>query len=149
MTLADGWAELLARFRWDWFLTLTFRDHIHPEAADKRFRYFASKLNRTLFGPRWHTKPSTAIYWCRGLELQRRGVVHFHALMGCRAKELNHHALRQYWANAWRDMAGFARIERVRSASDAASYLTKYVSKGGEIDLSANLASQDDQRPLW
>lgn len=141
--LGDAWVEMLAPYHWDWFCTLTFRDRVHPEAADKRFRVLISKLNRRLFGPRWPQKIAHTAYWCRGLEFQRRGVIHFHALVGCRAKDLNHHAIRNYWSDVWKDLAGLARIERIRNTNDALGYLTKYVSKGGEIDLSQNLKTPE------
>lgn len=134
--LGDAWVDFLSRYRWDWFCTLTFRDSIHPEAADKRFRVWVGKLNRLLFGPRWHLKLADTVYWCRGLELQRRGVIHFHALIGCRTKDLNHFAVRNHWSSVWRELAGFAQVQCVRDATEALGYLTKYVSKGGEIDLS-------------
>ena len=137
--LHRGWTTLLGRYRWMWFCTMTFRDSIHPEAADKLFRLFASKLNRALFGPRWHEKSHVTLYWARGIEYQKRGVLHFHALLGCRGKNLNHFAVRKYWESVWNDLAGYARIEVVRSERDAARYVTKYVSKGGQIDLSPNI----------
>lgn len=34
----DGWAELLARYPWQWFVNLTFTEDIHPESALKSFR---------------------------------------------------------------------------------------------------------------
>lgn len=137
--LHNCWTEFVRRFEWHWFCTMTFRNRIHPEAADKRFRLFVSKLNRKLFGPRWHRKRAETIYWVRGLEYQKRDVIHFHALLGCRGKDLNHHAIRRYWSDTWNELAGFARIEVVRSGADAARYITKYVTKGGEIDLSPNI----------
>lgn len=138
-SLQEGWVELLGRYEWHWFCTMTFRDATHPERADKLFRLWNSKLNRMLFGARWHKKTSRITYWARGLEYQRRDVIHYHALVGCRAKNLNHHALRRYWGEAWNDLAGFARIEEVRSTVDTVRYLTKYITKGGEIDTSPNL----------
>src|SRR5215472_1387620 len=41
--LRDGWIRLLERWEWEWFSTFTFRDLVHPEAADKRFRVLISK----------------------------------------------------------------------------------------------------------
>lgn len=57
------------------------------------------------------------------------------------AKDLNHHILRSYAAADWEWLAGFARIEKVRSTADSVRYLSKYIAKGGEIDVSANLAT--------
>src|SRR5688572_27180330 len=38
--LVEAWVEFLSRWEWDWFLTLTFRSNVHPEAAEKAFRLF-------------------------------------------------------------------------------------------------------------
>src|SRR5262245_36635738 len=46
--LRDAWIALLGRWEWEWFCTFTFRDLVHPEAADKRFRVFVSQANRVL-----------------------------------------------------------------------------------------------------
>ena len=79
--LTEEWALFLGRWSWDWFVTLTFRREIHPEAAAKLFRVWISKMNRELYGPRWR-KHGHGVRWARALELQRRDVIHYHALVG-------------------------------------------------------------------
>lgn len=113
--LHKGWITFVSRYEWQWFCTMTFRDSVHPESADKRFRMFVSKLNRKLFGPRWSSKKRATVYWARGLEYQKRGVLHFHALLACAGKDLNHIAIRRDWEAVWQDLSGYARIEKVRS----------------------------------
>lgn len=140
-TLHRGWTTFLQWYEWQWFCTLTFRDMVHPESADKRFRTLISKLNRELFGPRWSKKPNETAYWTRGIEYQKRDVLHFHALVGCHSRDLNSCTTRRQWADEWNELAGFARIEKIRSAKEAARYVTKYVTKGGQIDLSPNIIS--------
>ena len=134
--LTPAWVNLLGRWRWDWFATLTFRgDTVHPEAADKRFRIWISKINRSLYGPRW-SKQKKGIRWVRALELQRRGVIHFHALLGGDGlSELR----RLSWMDEWDKLAGWARIEPPRSSEAVRAYCSKYVVKGGEIDLGGPL----------
>jgi len=134
--LTQAWQDLLGRWRWDWFATLTFRgDAVHPEAADKRFRTWISKINRSLYGPRW-SKQGTGVRWVRALELQRRGVIHFHALLGGDGlSDLR----RLSWMDAWDELAGWARIEPPRSSEAVRAYCAKYVVKGGEIDLGGPL----------
>jgi len=139
--LHRGWITFLQRYEWQWFCTLTFRDFVHPESADKRFRTLISKLNRKLFGPRWSKKPSETVFWARGIEYQKRDVLHFHALIGCPGIDLDSYTIRRHWADKWNEMAGFARIKKIRSAKEAARYVTKYVTKGGQIDLSPNVSS--------
>lgn len=143
----DGWTELLTRYQWDWFLTMTFRDrkdkykpdYVHPEVADKLWRVFVSKLNRRLYGQRWYRTPGKSIYWVRAMEWQKRGVLHYHALAGD-TQSLNTRASRRFWKEEWFLLAGIARIDRVFGIDDVAAYVSKYVVKGGEIDVSPSLA---------
>ena len=134
--LTEAWSSFLDRWPWDWFATLTFRgDAVHPETAEKRFRVWISKINRTLYGPRW-AKHGKGVRWVRALERQRRGVVHFHALIGGdRLVELR----RLTWMDKWDELAGFARIEPPRSSEAVRRYCAKYVIKGGEIDMGGPL----------
>jgi hypothetical protein len=81
-TLLDSWAQFLDRWPWDWFTTHTFRDDIHPEAANKVWNRWVHQLNRHVFGIRYTHRPNDGVTWARGLEYQRRGVIHFHALIG-------------------------------------------------------------------
>jgi hypothetical protein len=137
--LADAWADYLGRWEWDWFCTLTFRgDAVHPEAADKRFRVWASKINRELYGPRWW-KHGKGVWWVRAVEMQRRGVPHFHALLrGAGVDELR----RLSWMDEWARLAGWARIEPPDDANAVRAYCAKYVAKGGEIDLGGPLRAR-------
>lgn len=133
--LVDAWVEFLSRWEWDWFLTLTFRANVHPEAADKAFRLFVSQINRELFGPRWY-KHRRGIRWVRALEMQRRDVIHYHALFGgAGLSDLR----RLFWMDRWNEIAGYARIEEPRDVALVHGYVAKYVTKGGEIDLGGPL----------
>jgi hypothetical protein len=127
--LADAWAEVLGRWRWSWFCTLTFRHEVHPEAADKLFRVWVSKMNRCLYGPRW-AKHGKGLTWIRALEIQRRGVIHFHCLIAG-AEKLH----RLTWMDEWNRLAGYARIQPPESSEAVRRYCAKYVLKGGEIDF--------------
>ena len=60
--------------------TFTFRDLVHPEAADKRFRVLISQANRVLWGVRWYQRRQ-GLRWVRALEYQKRDVIHYHALL--------------------------------------------------------------------
>jgi len=133
--LTQAWQDLLGRWRWDWFATLTFKDVVHPEKAEKLFCVWISKINRRLYGPRWF-KHGKGIRWVRSLEFQRRGVIHFHALLGGDGLS---HLHRLSWMDEWDKLAGFARIEPPRSSEAVRAYCAKYVVKGGEIDLGGPL----------
>src|SRR2546426_1882085 len=131
--LRDAWIALLGRWQWEWFCTFTFHDLVHPEAADKRFRVLISQANRVLYGVRW-AKHGAGLRWVRALEYQKRDVIHYHALLAG-VQDLR----RLYWMDRWDELAGYARIEPIQSAGAVASYVSKYVIKGGEIDLGGPL----------
>jgi hypothetical protein len=147
--LQAAWIELLSRFHWDLFGSLTFRDETHPESAYKRLRLFVSMLNRKLYGPRWF-KHGKGISYCVAMERQERGVLHFHVLLA--DPELTHllkgswFKLDGRWANElnemWNQVAGFARIEPIGCLDLVKNYVTKYVIKGGEIDLGGPLVQR-------
>jgi len=137
--IVAGWEGLLDRYAWDWFATYTFADSIHPEAADKLFRVWASKLNRLVAGSNWHKRPADTVRWARGLEWQKRGVLHYHALLYTR-QGLNLQAYRFEWAAKWQQLAGgFSKILPCDSATAVRAYIAKYCGKGGEVDLSLDL----------
>ena len=147
-TLAENWITFLDRYQFDWFFTGTFREAVHPENADKIWRRFTNDLNRAIYGRRWKVRSHGGIYWARASERQRRGVLHFHALMG-EWQGLNDHARRLTWMDNWNELAGFSKIERVIDDTAVRRYLSKYVIKDGEIDLSDNLADYDRNMSIF
>lgn len=144
--LAQAYADLLTRNPWHWFATLTFRvSHerrtsggVHPEKADKAYRFWLANLNRELYGPRWSKKPHGGLVWARGQEFHKDGRIHFHALIAAPTDDLNRLARRLTWMDHWHSQFGIARIERPNSQGDVCSYVSKYVVKDGEVDFSRN-----------
>lgn len=137
--LHQAWAQFLSTQDWQWFITFTFKEEIHPEAADKLFRVWVNKLNKSIYGKRWRKKPSGGVKWVRALEWQKRGVLHYHALMANLG-----YASRAQWAAEWTKLgddskAGFIRIDTYSDdLGGAEAYLSKYVAKDGDIDISQN-----------
>ncbi len=139
------------RERWHWFSTLTFkparegRRHggVHPEAAGKSFGLLVSDLNTELYGKRWREvkRAEGGVVWACGTEFHRDGRIHFHSLLACPHCDLNVVARRLSWMDWWRDRFGFARIEQPASNEDVCGYVSKYVSKGGEVDFSRNFGA--------
>lgn len=156
-----AWANLIGLYPWQWFATFTFRDRVHPEYADKQFRLWVSKLNRQIGGNHWYREKDTrACKWIRGLELQKRGVIHFHALF-YHVEDLNVKARRLDFIDLWamqlagtshnplpHELKGNCRIEEPRCHEDVSQYVSKYVTKDGEIDVSDNLPCRSDPRPI-
>ena len=136
--LQEAWLDLLGIYPWQWFGNFTFADHVHPERANKCWRVFISKLNRSLYGRNWKRKDNQGVAWVRAIEYQKRGVIHFHALLAD-IKDMNHTCRRLTWMDEWEALAGYARIYKPASVEDCTRYVTKYVIKDGEIDVSDNL----------
>jgi len=132
-TLQEGWIEFVSKFEpFELYCTLTFLEDIHPEQANRRFKRFIRKINESLYGRRYREQ-GKGIYWVRALEYQRRQVIHFHALLGGGVYKLHRLRTMKLWENEKGN--GMARIEKYNPTLGARHYLSKYVSKGGEIDL--------------
>lgn len=112
---------------------------MHPELAEKKFRYFIGDINRALFSRKWY-EHGDGVRWVRALEMQKRGVIHFHALIGGVGVE---DLRRLTYMDKWEDIAGFARIEPVKSSYAVRCYVSKYVLKDGEIELGGPLRYGD------
>lgn len=143
----DGYAALLTREPWHWFATLTFRrDHerasggIHPEKADKAFRYFIRCLDEHLYGQQREVRrrDRQSIVWARGQEFHKDGKVHFHALLAAPDRDLNASASRYHWHEWWFREFGRNQIEPPQCQGDVVAYVSKYVTKDGEVDFSHN-----------
>lgn len=159
-SVCDGWVELLAREPWHWFCTLTFSptrqitdkytgerktvERFHPirgmhlEAADKAFRFFVHSLNRKLYGNNFRRIPHGGVIWARGQEFHKSGRVHFHSLFAAPDCDLNKATSRYYWHEWWYREFGRNQIESPRDQDDVLGYVSKYVAKDGEVDLSSN-----------
>lgn len=121
--LADAWGAWLERLAsWEWYITLTFAEIVHPEQAQRKWQVFIKRVEGR----------SLVISWVKALEYQKRGVIHFHALMaGLEYRSYN--SVRALWP--W----GYSWIRPYERGKGANFYLGKYVAKGGEIDLGGPL----------
>lgn len=130
-SICEAWIQLIRRIEpLDWFGTFTFRDPVHPEQANRRLSRFVRTLNETRFGKRYREK-GLGICLVNAIEWQKREVLHFHSLMGGGLQDLD----RFYWMELWNRDNGFARIYPYDPVG-APGYVSKYVVKGGEIDIS-------------
>lgn len=144
--IGRDYADMLLRpeWGWDWYGHLTFKDEIHPEAADKIFMKWVHNINRHIFGSRyWNRLDRDGVLWARGLETQKRGVIHYHFLMSRVPGEVK----RLVMMDAWNSMAGFARIYPFEAGKGAEYYICKYAAKGGEIDFGGPLSLVVDRLP--
>jgi hypothetical protein len=142
--IEKAWVEFLSVHPWQWFGTFTYKDPIHPEAADKQFRLWTRHLDE-MNGvqqrkPRDHAR---RCIWVRGLEWQKRGVLHYHALIG-RIPAFQGRGYRELASADWQSLSGgFAFIEQIQQTEGAIAYVSKYTRKGGEVDFSATLQLPD------
>jgi hypothetical protein len=146
LPIEQAWVQFLSQYEWQWFATFTFKDETHPEAASKRYRFWIKLLNDSNgFKSNRKTTHKRAAIWVRGLEWQKRNVVHFHCLIGNLPYELTSRAQRDLWEQAWLLMGntGFARIATVSEIGGVSGYVSKYCAKDGEIDISSNLPNPE------
>ena len=89
------------------------------------------EINRSIFGRRYY-KRNEGIVGVLAREMQKRGVIHFHALFATGG------ARRLSWMDRWYEIAGIARIYPYNRDGGADKYVSKYVTKehgGGEIEV--------------
>jgi len=141
-TLDEGWVKFIERFEpYHWYITLTFKDEVSQGRAEKQFRRFIRLVNESLYGRRYRNR-GTGVSWVKAIERQRRGVIHFHALVGGDVWRLRRFTFMDLWReggffdNGKRFYPnGFAKIEKYKPKLGARHYLSKYVTKGGELDI--------------
>jgi len=128
--LEKDWVRVIKRNgRWDWFVTFTFSDDISEKYAHKLFQRWLGRLKSSLIQRKMGKK--AGLRWIVSTEYTHSRLIHLHALL--RADGL-HCCSRQRWSERWKQLSrvcGRVRIDPARNR--AASYLCKYVSKGGVI----------------
>jgi hypothetical protein len=82
-----AWHELLARFPWTHFVTLTFADPISTAAAHRAFVKYIRMLESCGYG---------RVEWCFILDRTRRDNIHIHALLIAPA-EIAEQRIRAEW----------------------------------------------------
>lgn len=120
---------ILSLADWKVSLTLTFRDEKPYDVAIAYFKRLVRYLNKDVFGKQY-TKIVKHSYfsYALGIEYQRRGVIHFHALVD---RPVNFDKIHKLW-NDW---AGFAWIGNIRNQFDCVRYIAKYNLKGGQNEV--------------
>jgi len=142
--IQTAWVDFMSKFEayYDLFVTLTFKQEIHPEEATKRYYRFVRKINEALFG-RNYRKQGKGVVWVKALEFQKRGCVHFHCLIGNEVWKLLRIKVTDLWENdkkyknSRNGVNGKAWVERYDPERGAKGYMGKYITKArqGEIDI--------------
>lgn len=158
VTLNDAWVQFIEKYEpYFWYLTLTFRDYVSQNRVEKQFYRLVRIINETLYGKRYRER-GKGVHWVYAIERQKRGVLHIHALIGGDVWKLRRLTFMDVWEKGYTwpggrkfQGNGFARIEKYDSSLGAKHYLSKYVVKGGELDVFIprylrEFHSQDDGR---
>jgi len=138
--LKEAWAEFIKRFEpYEWYVTLTFKEPKHPEAADKAFFRWIRHINESLYGRRFR-EIKKGVTHIKCMEYQKRDVIHFHCLIGdphlYKLKRLDFMKAWEFDCYRSKELVnGYARIFKYDAARGAVNYCSKYVLKGGEIDV--------------
>jgi hypothetical protein len=117
---------------------MTFRNTVGLESGAKWWRRWINELNCHVYGKNWRRRGEAGVYWIRADEFQKRGALHYHALVGT-PSDINDDASRMHFKEVWFAMAGICRIEAIRDAELVRRYVSKYVTKSGGIELSDSL----------
>ncbi len=144
VSLKEAWVEFIKRYEpFTWYVTLTFKEPKHPESADKAFFRWIRHINESLYGRRYR-EIKKGVTYIKCMEYQKRDVIHFHCLIGdphlYKLKRLDYMKAWEYGCHHSKEMVnGFARIVQYNATRGAVNYCSKYVLKGGEIDIYISL----------
>lgn len=118
--LKKAWREFLSRWRWDWFLTITFRQPRLPHHASSSLREIGRTIERETDGR-----------YFLGTELHVNRTMHVHGLLqapGASDGPASKLVASNIWL-AFYDRYGRSQVRRVRSREAVSDYCTKYVTK--------------------
>ena len=163
--MQSAYLSLIKKYEpYDWFVTLTFRDPVHIEVAEHRFKRWIRHINLALYGGNF-VKKKKSVTWFKAMERQKRGVLHFHCLIG--SPDM-YRLRRDKYMEMWETNCGlptskfrvdygrfdkilaepdsldwlsngFARIYKYDPSKGADYYCSKYVTKGFDnIDVFVN-----------
>lgn len=120
----------LSSGEWEWFTSHTFRaEYISPKEADRHWQAWLNSLCQAC-KCRGLERP----FYFRVTELQDRGTLHFHSLIGG-IGDIRRLMFKDFW-----ELNGFARVEKYQPNLGACHYVGKYLTKTeGDIRFSHNL----------
>jgi len=137
-TLQEAWVEFIEGFQpYHWYVTLTFKNNVSNLRANKQFHRYMRRINETLFGKRYRDK-GLGVPYVNARERQLRGTPHFHTLIGGDVWKLRRLSYMDLWHKGEGrkfNGNGYARILPYDKEKGAKVYVSKYVVKGGEIDV--------------
>jgi hypothetical protein len=148
--LQESWASTVEGFApWWSFWTLTFDlkgrgFEVSEDEANNRFRRFIQILNVDLFGKHYVQMVGHCYFpYAKVWERKAWGLGHLHALVS----GPTNYTLAN---SVWRLMGGIIVIKPVTEQVGAARYVSKYVTKGGDVELwRPRKMKEPSFKPLW
>jgi len=154
-TLRQEWATYIAALPtitgepYEYWGTLTYKDHAEiprnhaGDIISRRFNFFVGEINKRVYGKRWMR--SGAGVWGTVANEKILDYPHHHFIMGGAGLRANLRRLdlMDMWEDAFK---GWARCEDYKGAA-AAQYITKYVNKGGTVDIFAGARTRSKIKP--
>lgn len=142
---ASAWGDMLSRYQWDAFVTLTYSSPCRTtEKVLRDFNRFIfkwqSQASQTIRTGRWFERiiqeKKSQTVTVLGIEQHKTGTYHAHALVkfDTRLGEVSRELGWSIWHQEMK--LGLTRIEKPRSQAGVSMYTAKYVCKGGEVHLS-------------
>ena len=97
------------------FLTLTFADNVQDlDKSNYEFKKFILRLN-------YHYK--IKVKYSVVIEFQKRGAVHYHAILYNLTEKLDLNVLQKIWGN------GFIKVNSIKDVDNVGAYVCKYMTK--------------------
>ena len=147
----QAWAEYLIGLPkiigapFEFWGTLTYKNaeeipaHHAEDITSRRFKYYTGEINKRLYGKRW-IRSGKSVWGAIATEKHLSGYPHHHFLMG--GEGLRAGLRRLDLMDMWEHLFGYARVQDYKGSA-AARYITKYVSKGGIVDVYAGAKVRD------
>jgi hypothetical protein len=118
------------------FITSTSATRTHPESMGKFWRKVWREENCRLWGRTWE-KQGEGLCMILAHERHQSGLPHAHLMVWHPVYDvldrevLEHRRLSRYCTN----LMGWTRVEAIRVLGDVAGYVSKYVTKAGDIEF--------------
>lgn len=115
---------------WEWFTSHTFRaEYVSPKEADRHWQAWLNSLCQSC-----RIRGLERPFYFRVTELQNRGTLHYHSLIGG-VGDIRRLMFKDFW-----ELNGFARVEQYNPSLGACHYVGKYLTKTeGDMRFSHNL----------
>jgi hypothetical protein len=124
--LTEAYAEWLARYEWDWFVTLKFNGNPSRHRADKLFRAWVSEIELSNQHP---------IRWARVAERGAFGDhLHFHVLVGGLRKKLYNP-----WKRRWLELGRGIDLREYSPDLKGIFYILKSADPEADFDIDMHL----------